>query len=43
MTWWHRLIYRLTHAGQWATPEWNLDPEPNMGLPWPETKKEKTP
>ena len=41
--WWHRIIYRLTHAGQWATPEWNLDPEPNMGPPWPETEKEKTP
>lgn len=32
--WWRRLIYRLTHAGQWAIPEWDLDPEPNMGPPW---------
>lgn len=37
--WRRRLVYRLTHAGQWATPEWNLDPEPNMGPPWPEKER----
>ena len=35
IVWWRRLYFWLTHAGQWATPEWNLDPEPNMGPPWP--------
>ena len=37
-SWWRRLYFWLTHAGQWASPEWNLDPEPNMGPPWPETE-----
>jgi len=39
IVWWRRLCFWLTHAGQWAMPEWNLDPEPNMGPPWPETEQ----
>lgn len=39
MTWWQRLRYWLTHAGQWSAPEWNLTPDPNEGPPWPDKKE----